>query len=730
MTTVCLPARSLAFCRRSIVLPMALLMLAACSSHDNPSPAAPPAPTVATPPPIQGITKIVINAATSEAVTFGGASFGTAGTYQKIRGTAFGQLDPSDPKNKVIADMSLAQKDPATGMVQYSMDFYILKPTDLSKGNHKIFYEANNRGGKQFGGFNESGGGNNPTTTADAGGAFLMNQGYTLVWSGWDGEVAATGDNLHITLPIAKNADGSPITGPSYEYIVNDNATTKSFQTYYNTASTDTTKATLTMRHYLTDAPIPVPSDGWSWTAPNTIALANGAAFQQSWIYELRYTAADPYVAGIGMAAIRDFVAFLRNATADSVGTANPLAGDPKRVVSWSLSQPARLMNDYIWLGFNQDLAGKKVFDGVFNWIGGGNGLGINYRFAQNGRTERNRQNHLNVEAVFPFSYTTTTDPLTGKTDGRNVRCTATNTCPLVMNIDSGNEYWVKAGSTLTTDPATGKDVQEPANVRNYFVASAQHGGASAPNTVAGATSFGVCAQFGSGVEPNPLLRALWVDLDQWIDGTAPPPSAVPSIDKGTAVLAQTGPFSAIGIGTISQSALGYPAIPMVQFSGLITVRNLWNFGAQFDQGILNPYPGTATGKYYPNSVSKVDADGNDIAGIRLPEVVAPVATNSGWGLRSAAFGGKADGTDGCESTGQSIVFAPTAAARNTIGDPRQSLDERYGNHAGLVAARTAAANALLAQRLLLQDDVNTYIGNAAKPIKVVASPTYGDYTW
>jgi len=708
-------------------------VIGGCGGGGGGNSATTPNPPVVAPvaKPFQGITKIVINTAASEAVTFGGTTFGAVGAYQKIRGTAFGQLDPNDPSNQVIADMAPAQKDPATGTVQYSMDFYILKPVDLAKGNHKVFYEANNRGGKLFGGFNQSSGGNNPTTAADAGGAFLMKQGYTLVWSGWDGGVTSTNaDILRINLPLAKNPDGSAISGPSYEYIVVGNATTKSFQTYYNTSTTDTSKATLTMRNYLTDTPIVVPSTGWSWTSPNTIALANGASFQQSWIYELTYTAVDPYVAGIGMAAIRDFVSFLRNATADNFGTPNPLAKDVTRVASWSLSQPARLMNDFIWLGFNQDLGGKKVFDGVFNWIGGGNGLGLNYRFAQTGRTERNRQNHLNVEGVFPFSYTTTTDPLTGKTDGRNVRCTATNTCPLVMNVFSGNEMWVKAGSTLTTDPATGLDVVEPANVRNYYVASSQHGGASAPNTVVGATSFGVCAQFGSGVEPNPLLRALWVDLDQWIGGTLPPPSAVASVDKGTAVFAQTGSFSPIGIGVVPQATLGYPTIPKALYSGLVTVRNFWSFGTQFASGILNPYPGTPTGKYYRNSVPKVDFDGNDIAGIRLPEVVAPVATNSGWGLRAAAFGGKADGTDGCESTGQSVVFAPSAAARNAIGDPRPSLDERYGNRTGLVAARTKAANALLAQRLLLQADVDAYIANAALPITVVASPTYGSYTW
>src|SRR5205807_9352219 len=163
--------------------------------------------------------------------------------------------------------------------------------------------------------------------------------------------------------------DGTVITGPSYEYIVNDNATTTSFTTYYNTASTDTTKAALWFRQSFTDTPVKLAATDWSWTAANTIALANNAAFKQSAIYELYYTAKDPYVAGIGMAAIRDFVSFIRNETKAADGSANPLAGDVKRVLSWSLSQPARLMNDYVWLGFNQDLAARKVFDGVFNWI-------------------------------------------------------------------------------------------------------------------------------------------------------------------------------------------------------------------------------------------------------------------------------------------------------------------------------------------------------------------------
>jgi Alpha/beta hydrolase domain len=469
------------------------LMLAGCGGSSTDTTAA--APAVVTPvvvAPLQGITKIVIDPAKSETVTFGGATFGAVGTYQKIRGIAYGQLDPNDPKNQVIADMALAQKNPTTGMVEYATDFFILKPTDAAKGNRKVFFEPPNRGNKQYGGFNASGGGNNPGTVAAdatvAGAAypaFLMNKGYTLVWAGWDMEPMVATDVVQATLPLAKNPDGSSITGPSYEYIVNDNATTTSFTTYYKTNSTDTTLAKLTKRNFQTDAPIPVAATDWSWTSPNTIGLAGGAAFQRGWIYELTYTAKDPYVAGIGMAATRDFMSFLRNTKTDTAGTTNPLFGDIQTATTWSLSQPSRLMNDYVWLGFNQDLSGKKVFDGVFNWIGGGNGLGINYRFAQVGRTERNRQNHIaQLEGVFPFSYTTTSDALTGKTDGRNVRCTATSTCPKIMNVYSANELWVKAGSTLTTHPNTGLDVVEPANVRNYLVASAPHRPAPARSLV------------------------------------------------------------------------------------------------------------------------------------------------------------------------------------------------------------------------------------------------------
>src|ERR1700761_8315505 len=389
--------------------------VAACSSGGTHT--VPPPVTTTTPPPPPppvGIVKLNISSTTamtapSQTPTFEGMTFGSVGTYDKIRGTADGTLDPKDPKNAVITDLALAPLD-ANGLVDYNVDFYILKPTDLSKGNHKVFFELVNRGGKQFATFNGSSGGNDPTTAANAGTAFLMNQGYTIVWIGWEPTVSRANNSMGITVPVPKNSDGSSITGKVYEYIENDNATTMSATLPYAANSTATTQATLTVKQHLTDTPTPIDPTAWTWTSPTSIALLPaGTAFTQSAIYELVYTAKDPWVAAIGFAAVRDLASFLRNATADTAGTPNPLAGDVKRMFSYGLSQPARTMNDFIWLGFNQDLNGKQVFDGTLNWVGGGDGVALNYRFEQSGMTERNRQEHLYPEGIFPFAYPTIT---------------------------------------------------------------------------------------------------------------------------------------------------------------------------------------------------------------------------------------------------------------------------------------------------------------------------------
>ncbi len=275
------------------------------------------------------ITKFVVDTTRSQSPTFGGFSFPGVGQYEKVVGTAFGELDPADPKNAVIVDIALAQRN-ANGKVPYSFDFYILKPIDLSKGNQKIFYEAPNRGGKQFGSLNRSAGGNDPGTTTNPGQTFFAPRGYTMVWSGWD-QAAGTNNanfNTTISLPVAKNADGTSITGPVYEYIENDNATTTSSALTYTPNSL--TGAQLTRKAHLNDVPVVIPTTGWAYNATtNSISLLPaGTAFNQGDIYEFTYTAKDPTVNAVGFAALRDFGTFLRYAAKDDAGVVNPFAGN------------------------------------------------------------------------------------------------------------------------------------------------------------------------------------------------------------------------------------------------------------------------------------------------------------------------------------------------------------------------------------------------------------------
>ena len=650
------------------------------------------------------ITRIEIT--TIESPTFRAVStdpnsartFGTAGAYEKLRGKAYGEVDPRDKQNRVITDIELAPRN-ARGNVEYSMDIYILKPVNLRDGNHKLFMEVNNRGGKLFGAFNGSSGGNDPTTAAHAGDAFLMNQGYSLAWNGWDPSAPAGNNSLTITVPVATNRDGSTITGPSYEYIVFDNATTMSSNLAYPAASLDKSQARLTVKQHLRDTPVEVD---WEYTSPagTAIRLASGA-FQQSAIYEFTYVAKNPFVAGLGFAATRDFVSFLRHAKADDHGNPNPLAGHVKHTLTFAISQPARYLNDFETLGFNEDERGGRVIDGILNWIGGGSGIGMHVRFAQPGRTERNRQNHRYPEANFPFTYERLKDSYSQHKAGRGERCEKSDTCAKSLQVNSANEYWVKAGSLLHTDPR-GRDLEdEPDYARFYLLSSVEH-------TVSGsAASAGSCQQIRNTTDPSAGLRALFVALDQWVsDKRKPPRSEIPT----RATAAYSIPLDN-GVGFVPQAALGFPSIPGVTYSGLITARHKFDFGPRYDEGIMDVNPPDFSGPVYPSFVSKTDADGNDVAGIRLPPVSAPIATTTGWALRATAFGGGP--WDGCEASGQWIPFKKTQAERLAAGDPRRSLEERYGNHQGYVDAVAAAARALEARRLLLPADVQRYIDAA-----------------
>jgi hypothetical protein len=645
--------------------------------------------------PTGGITRLEISRV--ESPTFDGRQFGPAGQYVKLSGRAYGEVDPNDPRNAVITDLKLAPTN-ANGMLEYATDVFILKPLDASRSNHRLFFDVNNRGDMRALSSmnNATTGGNDPAAADDGGNGYLLEQGYTIVSAGWDVTVQPGNGRITITVPLAKNPDGSSITGPALEELVVDDVPLTSLPLTYAAASGDKSQATLTSRVRYEDAPTPLPADGWNYadaTLKSVTLNPAGTPFQAGRLYEFTYTAIDPLVAGIGFAALRDVATFLHRGTRDDQGNPNPLAGDVQFVYSFCVSQPCRTMHDYLWLGFNQDEAGLRVFDGILNWIGGGDGIFMNYRFAQPGRTHRQHIARWYPEYQFPFANQVMFDPVTGKTDGRLRRCIDTGTCPQIFEVNSENEYWAKAMSVFQLDEQ-GNDLADPANVRYFLMSSLPHGGNSGP---------GICQQNRNPLVPNPVLRALLVDLDQWVtSGTEPPPSRMPRRSDGT--LAPTLP----------RDGMGFPAIPGVVYNGRNHTGDLFDFGPQFDRGILSILPPTVLGTPYPSLVPRTDVDGNDVAGIRMPEVAAPLATYSGWNLRAVPAGAN----DGCDAAGQKIDFPATQTERLAASDPRLSIAERYPTHESYVNAVRTAATDLQQQRLLLDADVAQYVAAAeASPI-------------
>ena len=647
-----------------------------------------------------------------ESPTFEGVSFGEVGPYEKLGGRAFGEVDPRDPRNAVIADIKLAPRN-ARGMVEYSTDVYILRPVDSSKGNHRIFFEINNRGNNfSFGLLNSAPAAvvNDPTTAVDAGNGFLMREGYTIVLSGWDAGVAPGGGRQTIAVPIARNPDGSSIVGPALEEFVIDNGTTMTGILTYPAATLDKFQASLTMRVHYADPPTLVPAAGWEYVNAGTIRLLPaGTPFQQGTCTSSRIRRR---IRSWQAWASRPRVISPRISAGRPASGGNPLAGDVQFVYSFCFSQPCRFMHDFLHMGFNEDERGERVFDGMLNWVGGASGGFFNYRFAQPGRTHRQHIGRWYPERQFPFANQVLFDPITRKTDGRLKACRISDTCPKIFEANSANGYWVKAGSLLHTDTLRERSpgsaerpvlpVLEPAAQRGdradgaWNLSAAQEPGRG-QSRLAGAA--GGARRVGLGGED-----------------TAGEPRAA-ARERDARRLAATGragrrrPASSRSRLSPSSSdqGVGFPDIPGVTYNGLMTTGDLFDYGPLFDDGILTILPPVFAGSPYPAFVPKTDADGNDIAGVRLPEVAVPLATLTGWGLRAPAFGGD----DLCDAAGQKIDFRQTKEERLAAGDPRLSIEERYPTHRRYVKEVTRAARRLGRERFLLDEDVRRYIEQA-----------------
>ena len=644
-----------------------------------------------------------------------GHGFGGTGAYERLDGRAHFAVDPAAPAQAGVVDLDKAPRN-ADGLVEFAADICILKPVEPGQGNRRLFFGYGNRGNKrelQF--FNDAPASNDPRTLADAGNGFLMRRGYTVLWAAWEGDLLPGDGRMILDVPVA-GGEGAAITGPvRTEFIVAERGTTTfplsgmASSRSYPTASMDTRDATLTRRRYPDGVRETLPSDAWCFArteggrgldaqgsetaliASDThIHLAGG--FEPGWIYELVYTAREPRVHGLGHVVVRDLVSFSKHGARDAAGNENPLAGTIDKAYAWGRSQTGRCIRDFLYHGYNDDGSGRRVFDGVLPHVSGAGLMWMNHRFARViSPAGQQYEDHWNCADRFPFAYAECTDHLSGRTDAILKR---PDTDPLVLHTQSATEYWQRRGSLVHTD-TLGNDLPPPGNVRVYLWASSQH--FADPNARAPAT--GGCRHYTNIVQTSMLFRAMLDALDAWAsDGTPPPESRIPRRADGTLV-------------TYEAWREAFPAIPGVAIPSAANTLPLLDFGPEFERGRLDKEPPEvvdATG--YPTLVPAVDADGNDVAGVRVPMVEAPLGTYTGWNLRPRGRGHGAMHL----FDGSYIPFPDTAEERRATGDPRISVEERYGDAGEYARAIASAARSLLEDRLMLEEDVERCIAAAA----------------
>jgi hypothetical protein len=615
------------------------------------------------------ITKVVSPA-------FEGRSFGAAGTYDRIIARATIGVAPADPHNSIIADVDRAPRN-AEGLVTGTADVEILRPTNAANGNRRLFYEVLNRGNKPgFPLFNDVPYSiNDPVKSSDAGSGFLMNRGYTLVWSGWQGDVAPGGGRMTFSPPVVPD-----ITGFAREDFVFDHMDNPAVANLsYPAADLDPSHAKISVRQREADPRATPAGLEVRFDSPTKISILRPDGYDAGAIYEFIYTARDPKVMGLGFAATRDIVSFLRYEAADSAGTANPVAGRIDRAIGFGLSQSGRYLHDYLYLGFNADENGRMIFDGLMPHISGGKKTFTNYRFSQPGRSPYEHADMLYPGADFPFTYPVITDTITGRKDGFLARCLASGNCPKIIKTDSELEFYQQRASLVVTD-TQGNAIAMPDNVRLFLLSNLQHYSLAQDKSQMAKT----CAYPTNPLNAGSSVRAILVALDAWIaEGTPPPDSRYPSRLDATLV-------------PPSIDQVGFPRISGFAYPARIALP------AALKSEEMPP----SKGAFYPVFVPKTDADGRDIAGVRLPTLEAPAATYTGWNLRKAGFG---EG-ELCDNNGSMFPLAATREERLKNNDQRLSMAERYPNSGDRAATIAKAAQQLVRERLLLEEDVKLFV--------------------
>ena len=620
-----------------------------------------------------------------------GRPFGAAGSYEKLIGRVDFGLDPDAPANAAIVDLKLAPRN-ARGEVESSADFYLLKPVDPRRGNGRLFYEVGNRGGKaMLVTFQKASASFDPATAAEFGDGALMQQGFTLLWMGWQWDVPVRPGTMRMEIPIATE-NGRRITGlVRGNFILSERAPTASVadrnHQAYPVLDPTSTENVMTVRDDPTAKGQVIPQTRWRFVDGGTVALDGG--FEPGRIYDVVYRSADPRIVGCGLAGTRDLVSFLKY---ESSGE-NPAPG-LRAAIGWGVSQSGRFLRHFLYQGFNQDEQGRSVFDGVFDQVGGAGRGSFNHRFGQASRDELQFFNILFPVDLFPFTDGPETDPETGIADSLLGRAARSGTAPKVFHLLTNSEYFNRAGSLVHTDPTGTRDADLPANTRIYTIASAPHGpGPFPPASNSGGGMVGRAAL--NPLNYAPVTRALFRALDRWVsEDIEPPPSAYPRIADGTL----TPPDRA-----------GWPAIPGFALPQLPLRAFHLNFGPDWHRGIVSVEP-PEVGPAFTVRVPAVDADGNARAGIKLPDIAVPLATHAGWNYRHASIGAP-DRLAG--EIGSYIPFPRTRVDRDRTGDPRLSIEERYRNRDEYVGKYAAATLDLVVRGYVLPEDVADLLKHA-----------------
>jgi hypothetical protein len=617
----------------------------------------------------------------------GGAEFGATGAYVRIDGTASGEIDPAHPGNVGIALLDKAPRN-AHGRVEYRTDVTILRPANPANGNGRLLYEVNNRGRMMlFPNLCAGAAGNQPKTAADLGNALPLKLGFTLLWSGWDPGAPRANGGLALDAPVATDlapdapvatdlapdapvatGDGAPIVRRIREEFVSGTrlGVMETFRLSYKAADS---RARLTVRASQT---APRQDVDFTFLDTRTIGLLPGGTRPEiGAIYEFTYNATQPFVLGLGFAATRDLVSRLRRDGESLLGFR------PTHVLAFGISQAGRYLRDHIALGFNKDERGARVFDGVFTHVAGIGRLFFNTPFAQPARTRTWHEDHDFPEVEFPFSTATFTDPIGG---GTASLLRGDDSDPLLIETNTATEYWQKGASLLHTNPEGTHDAVLPDTVRGYFLTGTNHTGrAGVPRDA------GPCVLPRNWHDPMAAVRALLVALDEWVvTGRAPPPSRLPRIDDGTLVRTE---------------AVAFPLAP--GFAAPHAANDVAPLPDWIDPGVPM--------RTWRALVPQVGPDGNELAGLKLPDIAVPRGTHTGWNLYKAPY----PAGELADRDGTFLAFAATRADREATPDARLSLAERYPTQAAYTAGVETVVAHLRNDRLLLPEDAAAYISRA-----------------